>query len=50
MQIVPVDGGNCRFVWISDFLPDERAAMVQLLVEEGSAALVKNIQSGEAAD
>jgi hypothetical protein len=45
MQIVPVDGASCRFIWISDFLPDERAQMVAPLVEQGSAALARNIES-----
>ena len=46
MQIVPVDQTSCRFVWISDFLPDERAQLVQPLVEQGSRALAKNIETG----
>jgi hypothetical protein len=46
MQIVPVDAANCRFVWISDFLPDERAVMVRPLVEQGARALAANIAAG----
>ena len=46
MQIVPVDEANCRFVWISDFLPDAMAETVQPLVEQGSRALAKNIEAG----
>ena len=46
MQIVPVDQSSCRFVWISDFLPDERAQLVQALMEQGSRALAKNIEAG----
>lgn len=45
MQIVPVDAGSCRFVWITDFLPADKAAMVRPLVEQGSKALVRNIES-----
>jgi hypothetical protein len=48
MEIVPVGPANCRFVWVSDFLPDERAEMVRPLVEQGAIALAKNIESGEA--
>jgi hypothetical protein len=48
MQILPVDQTSCRFVWISDFLPDERAATVRLLVEQGSRALARNIEGGRA--
>ena len=45
MQIVPVDARTCRFVWITDFLPADKAAMVQPLVEQGSRALARNIES-----
>ena len=48
MQIVPVDKANCRFLWISDFLPDERAGTVQPLVEQGARALARNIEGGNA--
>jgi hypothetical protein len=50
MQIVPVDGANCRFLWISDFLPDERTEMAAPLVQQGSAALIRNIESRQALD
>ena len=45
MQIVPVDTETCRFVWITDFLPADKAAMVQPLVEQGSSAFARNIVS-----
>lgn len=44
MQILPVDDAMCRFVWISDFLPDERTETVRPLVEQGSRAFAKNIE------
>ena len=47
MQILPVDERSCRFIWISDFLPDDRAEMVGPLVEQGSRALVANIEAGK---
>ena len=47
MQIVPVDETSCRFVWITDFLPAERCAMVKPLVEQGARALAANIESRE---
>jgi hypothetical protein len=47
MQIVPADQTSCRFVWISDFLPDERAEVVQALVENGLRALARNIEFGQ---
>jgi hypothetical protein len=48
MQIVPVDDGNCRFIWISDFLPGDRAETVRPLVTQGSSALARNIEAAEA--
>ena len=45
MQIVPIDGSQCRFIWISDFLPADRAEVVQPLVIEGSNALARNIEA-----
>ena len=48
MQILPVDEANCRFLWISDFLPDERVGTVQPLVEQGARALVRNIEGDNA--
>lgn len=48
MEILPVDETSCRFVWISDFLPDERTRTVQPLVEEGSRAFASNIEGGKA--
>lgn len=38
MQIVADSGGRCRMVWISDFLPDERRAMVEPLMDAGCVA------------
>ncbi|MBR0664833.1 SRPBCC family protein [Roseomonas hellenica] len=46
MQIFPVDEANCRFVWISDFLPEEKRAAVLPLVREGSRALARNLEAG----
>lgn len=45
MQIVPDGEGRCRFVWISDFLPNEKMALVAPLVEAGSKALVRNLEA-----
>jgi hypothetical protein len=45
MQIVPEGAGRCRFVWISDFLPNERMEVVAPLVEQGSRALVHNLEA-----
>jgi predicted nucleic acid-binding protein len=48
MQILPIDRASCRFLWVSDFLPHERADTVRLLVEQGSHALARNIAGGKA--
>lgn len=48
MQILPVDEERSRFVWISDFLPDERAETVRPLMEQGARALARNIEVGAA--
>jgi carbon monoxide dehydrogenase subunit G len=42
MQIV-ASGEGCRLVWISDFLPDERRAMVEPLMDAGCAAAARNL-------
>jgi hypothetical protein len=44
MQIVPIDDRTCRFVWISDILPDERSALVGPLMDQGIKALVANVE------
>ena len=38
MQIVAEAAGRCRLVWISDFLPDERRAMIEPLMDAGCLA------------
>ena len=45
MQIVE-DGPACKFVWVSDFLPDEAAANVAPLVEAGCRAIKQNLECG----
>jgi hypothetical protein len=50
MQILPVDEGNCRLLWISDFLPDSRAETVQPLVEQGARALARNVEKRHGID
>jgi len=39
MRIVPVNSGQCRFVWISDVLPDTAIDRVAGLMRLGTAAL-----------
>lgn len=44
MQIIRQNGQRCRFVWISDFLPNEVAASVAPLVEAGCQAIKRNLE------
>lgn len=44
MQIVAnAPGGRCRLVWICDFLPDDRRALVESLMDAGCAAAARNL-------
>jgi carbon monoxide dehydrogenase subunit G len=38
VQILAKGEDECRFVWISDFLPDETEPLVRGLVDQGAAA------------
>jgi hypothetical protein len=44
MEIIPQGADACRFVWITDLLPDDKASMVAPLVDQGSQALVRNLE------
>jgi hypothetical protein len=44
MQVEAIDAHRCRFVWISDFLPDSRAATVGSLMSLGCAALKRALE------
>jgi hypothetical protein len=44
MQLI-ADGTRTRFVWISDFLPDDAASAVLPLVDEGCRAIERNLRS-----
>lgn len=46
MQIVPEGEGRSRFIWIADYLPDEFGAQMLPLIEAGTAALKRNLESG----
>jgi Polyketide cyclase / dehydrase and lipid transport len=45
MQIYPEGATRCRFVWIADLLPNDKATMVAQLMEQGSQALVHNLEA-----
>jgi carbon monoxide dehydrogenase subunit G len=40
MQIVPDTGTTSRFVWVSDFLPDDARTGVEPLIDQGTASFV----------
>ncbi len=44
MQVVAQGDGECRFVWFSDFKPDGLADMVGPLMEQGLAAVKRNLE------
>jgi hypothetical protein len=49
MQLIEDGPDRCRFVWIADFLPDDFAADMMPLVEQGTEALKTNLESAQSA-
>ena len=45
MQIVEAGPGRCQFVWITDFLPAEARNNLLPLIEQGTSALKKNLET-----
>ena len=41
------EGTGSRVVWIADFLPDDAAAMVGPMIEQGLAVMKKTLNAGE---
>ncbi|HEU5342179.1 SRPBCC family protein [Edaphobacter sp.] len=48
MRIVPMGERQCRFIWISDVLPEQAAERIAPLVDAGCLAIKKNLESGKA--
>lgn len=46
IQIEALPDGRCRFVWITDFLPDSLHSFVEPLVDVGCAAVARNLARG----
>jgi hypothetical protein len=46
MQVLDDGPGQCRFYWITDFLPAEAAGTLTPLIRQGAAALKKNLEAG----
>ncbi|HZW72685.1 MAG TPA: SRPBCC family protein [Caldimonas sp.] len=44
-QAFPEGGGACRIVWIADFLPDEHAAAIAGMIEQGLQAMQRTLAS-----
>ena len=44
MQIFDAGPNRCRFVWITDFHPKEIAGNLAPLIDQGTAALKKNLE------
>jgi carbon monoxide dehydrogenase subunit G len=44
MQVVPDGEGRSRVVWIADLLPDEVAADIRALIEQGMATMKKTLE------
>lgn len=49
MQIIPEGQSRCRFIWITDMLPNEQLQGVAQLMEQGTRAFVKNLEAGHMA-
>ena len=43
MQVFAEGDGSSRFVWISDFLPDDLAASFGPLIDQGAAAMKRTL-------
>ncbi len=43
-QVFDAGGGSTRLMWITDVLPDEMAASVSALVEQGAAAIKQTLE------
>ena len=44
MQLDVAGPGRCVFLWITDFLPAEAAPSLQPLIDQGAAALKRNLE------
>ena len=43
LQVVADTPARCRVIWIADFKPDERSAVVEALTDAGCAVLARNL-------
>ena len=45
-QVFESAGGESRFVWIADFLPDDHAPAIAAMIEQGLAAIKRHLDIG----
>lgn len=43
-QVIPDGSTRCRFVWVTDVLPDELAARVEVLMDSGLEAIKHHLE------
>ena len=48
-QVVPVAAGACEVVWVADLLPDEMAAAIAAMIEQGLAAMKRTLEAARSA-
>ena len=41
------DSGRCRFVWVTDVLPDDLAGRLGQMMDAGIAAIKRTLESGD---
>jgi hypothetical protein len=46
-QVFPDGPSACRFVWISDLLPNEAAPAIAAMIDQGMAAIQKTLEQAE---
>lgn len=46
LQVFAAEGGHSRIQWVTDFLPNELAPVISGLVEAGTAAMKRQLESG----
>lgn len=45
VEVFPEDAGRCRFVWVTDVLPDELAEPIGQLMDRGLAVIKETLES-----
>jgi Polyketide cyclase / dehydrase and lipid transport len=50
MQIIEAGAGRSVFVWVTDFLPEDVRANLAQLIEQGTAALKRNLEAPQSSE